>query len=115
MTSVSASHIILTLTQPVGSGRLQRESNPGPPHQESRALSTELPRALYGLELVIALPGYTQYIYDPETSAPKKEADSKNKKANKMSVCLKMILMRLLNAIGFWFSLKKSSIVWPRA
>ena len=44
MTSVSASHIILTPTQPVGSGRLQRESNPEPPHQESRALPTELPR-----------------------------------------------------------------------
>ena len=38
MTSVSAGHIILTPTQPVGSGRPQRESNPGPPHQESRAL-----------------------------------------------------------------------------
>ena len=44
MTSVSAGHIILTPTQPVGSGRPQRESNPGPPHQESRALRTELPR-----------------------------------------------------------------------
>ena len=39
MTSVSAGHIILTPTQPVGSGRPQRESNPGPPHQESRALA----------------------------------------------------------------------------
>ena len=38
MTSVSAGHIILTPTQPVESGRPQRESNPGPPHQESRAL-----------------------------------------------------------------------------
>ena len=44
MTSVSAGHIILTPTQPVGSGRPQRESNPGPPHQKSRALATELPR-----------------------------------------------------------------------
>ena len=35
---VSAGHIIQTPTQPVGSGRPQRESNPGPPHQESRAL-----------------------------------------------------------------------------
>ena len=43
MTSVSAGHIILTPTQPVGSGRPRRESNPGPPHQESRALPTELP------------------------------------------------------------------------
>ena len=45
MTSISAGHIILTPTQPVGSGRPQRESNPGPPHQESRALPTELPRS----------------------------------------------------------------------
>ena len=37
-------HIILTPTQPVGSGRPQRGSNPGPPDQESRALPTELPR-----------------------------------------------------------------------
>ena len=44
MTPVSAGHIILTPTQPVGSGRPQRESNLGPPHQESRALPTELPR-----------------------------------------------------------------------
>ena len=38
MISVSAGHIILTPTQPVRSGRPQLESNPGPPHQESRAL-----------------------------------------------------------------------------
>ena len=44
MTSVSAGHIILTPTQPVGSGRPQRESNPGLPDQESHALPTELPR-----------------------------------------------------------------------
>ena len=37
MTSVSAGHIILTPTQPVGSGRPQRESNPGPLHQKSGA------------------------------------------------------------------------------
>ena len=43
MTSVSASHIILTPTQPVGRGRQQRESNTGLPHQESRALQIELP------------------------------------------------------------------------
>ena len=41
MTSVSAGHIILTPIQPVGSGRSQRESNPGPPHR-SRALSKTL-------------------------------------------------------------------------
>ena len=44
MTSISAGHIILTPTQPVGSWRPQRGSNPGPPDQESRALPTELPR-----------------------------------------------------------------------
>ena len=44
MTSVSAGHIILTPTQPVGSGLPQWESNPEPPHQESCALPTELPR-----------------------------------------------------------------------
>ena len=43
MTSVSAGHIILTPTQPVGSGRPQRVSNTGPPNQESRALPTEPP------------------------------------------------------------------------
>ena len=43
MTSVSAGHIILSPTELVGSGRPQQESNPGPPHQESRALPTELP------------------------------------------------------------------------
>ena len=41
MTSVSAGHIILTPTQPVGSGRPQRESTQGPPNQESHALPTE--------------------------------------------------------------------------
>ena len=35
MTSVSAGHIILTPTQPVGSGQSQRESNPGPPDQDA--------------------------------------------------------------------------------
>ena len=44
MTSVSAGHIILTPTQPVRSGQPQQESNPAPPHQESLALPTELPR-----------------------------------------------------------------------
>ena len=43
MTSVSAGHIILTPTQPVGNGRPQRGSNPRPPYPESRALPTELP------------------------------------------------------------------------
>ena len=38
MTFVSVVHIILTPTQPVGSQRPQRESNPGPPHQKPRPL-----------------------------------------------------------------------------
>ena len=42
MASVSSCHIILT--QPVGSERPQRGSNPGPPDQESSALPTELLR-----------------------------------------------------------------------
>ena len=46
MTYVSAGHIILTPTQPVGSRRPQRESNPGPPQKESSALPTELPHPL---------------------------------------------------------------------
>ena len=41
MTSVSAGHIILTPTQLVGSGRPQRDSNPGPSQQESRALPSQ--------------------------------------------------------------------------
>ena len=44
MASVSASHITLTPTQPVGSWRPQRGLDPGPSNQESRALPTELPR-----------------------------------------------------------------------
>ena len=45
MTSVSAGHIILTTTQPIGRRRPQRESNPGPPLQmQSRALPTKLPK-----------------------------------------------------------------------
>ena len=48
MTFVSAGHIILSPTQPVGSGR------PGPPHQESRALPTELARLLSAANTVEA-------------------------------------------------------------
>ena len=44
MTSVSAGKILTD--QPVGSGRPQRGSNPGPPYQEARALPTELPGPL---------------------------------------------------------------------
>ena len=44
MTSVSDGHIILTPTQPVGSGPPQPGSNPEPPHQDPRTLPTELPR-----------------------------------------------------------------------
>ena len=41
MTSVG--DIILTPTQPEGSGRLERGSNPKPPDQKFLAFSTELP------------------------------------------------------------------------
>ena len=44
MTSVSAGHIILTLTQPVGSGRPQRESNPGLSSPGVARSTVELPR-----------------------------------------------------------------------
>ena len=62
MTSVSAGHIIQTPTQPVGSGRPQRESNPGPPHQESRALpqSYRAPHLIRSQYIVIT---YIIYVY----------------------------------------------------
>ena len=60
MTSVSAGHIILTPTQPVGSGRPQREWNPGPPYQESRALSTELPRPPIYRDLILVADVFTK-------------------------------------------------------
>ena len=44
MTSVSGGHIILTPTQPVGGGRPQWALYARPPHPESSALPTELPR-----------------------------------------------------------------------
>ena len=55
MTSVSAGHIILTSTKPVGNGRPQHESNQGPPHQESGALPTELPRPPTGMMRLVDL------------------------------------------------------------
>ena len=58
MTSISAGHIILTPTQPVGSGQPQRESNPGPPHQESRALPTELPQRYYPTRILKQILGW---------------------------------------------------------
>ena len=48
---LSRSHYTaLTPTQPVGSGRPERESSPGPPHQESCALPTELWRPLSAMD-----------------------------------------------------------------
>ena len=61
MTSVSAGHIILTPTQPVGSGWPQRGSNPGTPHQESRATKpqkTERKKASHLIKYSFA-PGKT--------------------------------------------------------
>ena len=46
MLSVSAGHIILTPTQPVGSGRPQRVSNPGTPQQIAAREKTQLITAL---------------------------------------------------------------------
>ena len=40
MTSVSAGDIILTPTQPVGSGRPQQGSNPGPPYNNANPTSS---------------------------------------------------------------------------
>ena len=45
MTSVSAGHIILTPTQPVGSGRPEQGSNPRPPDVKWCALPIEPPRS----------------------------------------------------------------------
>ena len=50
MTFVLAGHIILTPTQPVGSGRPQRGSNPGPPQPESRDLAPPPPHPRDGDE-----------------------------------------------------------------
>ena len=55
MTSVSADHIILTPTQPVGSRRKKQGSNPGPPHEESRTLPTELPCPLLVLDIILLI------------------------------------------------------------
>ena len=57
MTSVSAGHIILTPTQPVGGWRPKRESNPGPPHQESRAQPQSC-RAPHGGKKEVWLVGF---------------------------------------------------------
>ena len=69
MTSVSAGHIILTPTQPVGSGRPQRKSNPGPPNQEFSALPTELPRPPQDAENNQASNSTDQPKADPQVDA----------------------------------------------
>ena len=51
MTSVSAGHIILTPTQPIGTVGPQLGSMPGPPHQELCALPTELPQSRREIEI----------------------------------------------------------------
>ena len=68
MTSVSAGHIILTPTQPVGSGRPQRESNQGPPHQSS-SLPTELPRP----PVVVVVAAVVVFLVDPTKNNPSVE------------------------------------------
>ena len=82
---------MLTQTQPVGSGWPQRESNPGPPHQESHALPTELLRPpppkkkkkkkkekknLLGL-LNFKLPVYVQMVIATETRKCKRNTVEK--------------------------------------
>ena len=66
MTSVSAGHFILTPTQPVGSGRPQLGSNPGPPHRKSRALPTEFtaPPAFYILLIFMEINLTTFILFD---------------------------------------------------
>ena len=65
MTSVSAGHMILTQTQPVGSGRPERESNPGPPHEESRVLPTELLRPRTSIAgNMQTVQNYGRYLHD---------------------------------------------------
>ena len=76
MTSVSAGHIILTPTQPVGSGRPQRESNPEPPHQESRALPTEPSRR----EVEIKLNETESDLKEIESRLTKKEKQRERKR-----------------------------------
>ena len=88
MTSVSAGHIILTPTQPVGSGRPQRESNAGPPHQESRALPQSYgappppPPSLGGPELAPTHPKIKLSIrkYKDKERAGGQEEDQHNSK-----------------------------------
>ena len=55
MTSVSAGHVILTPTQPVGSGRPQRGSNPGPPLQESSSAKFESIWIDIGNDFILAI------------------------------------------------------------
>ena len=52
MTSISARHIILTPTQPVGSGRPQRESNPGRERKREREEEREGERVMIWEKLV---------------------------------------------------------------
>ena len=63
MTSVSADHIILTPTQPVGRGRPQRELCRGPPHQESRAQPIELPRPKLSMIRQVDRHLFTQHVF----------------------------------------------------
>ena len=69
MTSVSACHILLTLTQPGGSRRPERRSNQRPPDQKSHALPAEplhplntLKMTLYPMESTSAAIGFSKGI-----------------------------------------------------
>ena len=60
-----AGHIILT--QPVGSGRPQWQSNLGPPHQKSRTLPTELPHPPWLDLFLISSPEPWPPTHNPQT------------------------------------------------
>ena len=100
MISVSAGHIILTPTQPVGSGRPQRESNPGPPHQELGALQNEVPRGRYGTKVSKTLLGRQNHKKKKTVSARptenRKERKGKTKLLQTM-VKLDIIPITILN------------------
>ena len=73
MTSVSSGHIILTPTQPVGSGRPQRGSNPAPPEGSTNGAPAppDILSMTYTLTFTATryLPPYTPHVgpLDPVT------------------------------------------------
>ena len=72
MTYVSAGHIILTPTIPVGSGRPERKSNPRPPHQELRALPAP----------------FTFNVFDPATCTGQESEQTETQRENSPNISL---------------------------